>query len=239
MRGSIIIAVLESYNVVERQLKWFSGWLNKYKDWEFILVDDGSDPEIQSIPVPFNFTLLQTHDKRPWSQPCARNFGAKHARGEYLFFTDIDHIITEEAVQAVNNFKGDMLRFKRVPGVLNHFGEIIDSPEVLEEYGLRPDRRRPDEHYNTFAIRKSIFIDQLRGYDSKFCGKYGGDDTDFMNRYGVLHYAGQVERSVQSMVNIFVYPDPKFDKMEVFHSLRRKEIARREKAKRKKENKDG
>ena len=25
---------------------------------------------------------------------------------------------------------------------------------------------------------------RLGGYDTKFCGKYGGDDTDFSKRYG-------------------------------------------------------
>ena len=227
---SIIIACLQSYIVVREQMLHFKNILNGRHNWEFILVDDGSDPPIKPELVDYNFTLFQTHDKRPWTQPCARNFGAKHARGKYFFFTDIDHIITAEALDAVERFEGDMIKFKRIYGVLDYFGNIVTNADILEQYGKKPDHQSAGEHFNTFAIRREIF-EQMKGYDQKFCGKYGGDDTDFMRRYGELHYANpdKVARSWQSGIQLYVYPEPKADRKEIFHDIRRKIVADRRK----------
>jgi len=228
---SIIIAVLQSYVVVRQQMLHFQNILKGRDNWEFILVDDGSDPEIKPERVDYNFKLIRTHDKRPWTQPCARNLGAKHASGKYFFFTDIDHIITAEALDAVERFDGDMIKFKRTYGVLDDFGNITTEPEVLAKYGKKPDHQSAGEHYNTFGIRREIFED-MKGYDPKFCGKYGGDDTDFMRRYGKLHYAdpSKVKRSIQTGINLFVYPEPKADRMRIFHDIRHKIVEERKKS---------
>lgn len=223
MRCSIIIAVLESYEIVRRQMLYFSRWMHRYHDWEVIIVDDGSDPAIKICgDYGFRYNILQTNDTRPWTQPCARNIGANFARGEYLLMTDIDHILTEESVQALNNFTGDKMHFWREWGILDESGCVSTDLETLKEYGLKEEKvGRAGQHYNTFAIRKSIFC-ALGGYDPKFCGKYGGDDTDFSDRYAKLCYAGKAQRSIMNAAQIYVYPDPSRDVKRVFHGLRTK-----------------
>src|SRR5271166_1737227 len=99
-RMSLIVSVLESYEVVRRQLLHFNRIVPA--DCELILLDDGSDPSLEatcaSIHVSLAFTLRATRDHRPWTQPKARNIGATLARAERLLFFDIDHIVTEEVI---------------------------------------------------------------------------------------------------------------------------------------------
>lgn len=227
MKVSVIIAVLESYDAVKRQLIHFSRFFHLY-DCELIIADDGSNPPISekipmNISMPFPMRIFRTHDPRPWSQPCARNSAAfKYARGEYLLFTDIDHIITEEALAVCcKQFRGDKMHFPRQPGVLLENGNIATDAKTLTEYGCKPaETGKITSHANTFCMRSSIFS-ALNGYESRFCGKYGGDDTDLNNRYAALHRAGYVTRSIRGPL-IYVFPDPARDAKKIFHSLRTK-----------------
>jgi predicted glycosyltransferase involved in capsule biosynthesis len=254
MKCSIIIAVLESYEVVIRQIKHFSKFLTKepfLSSCELIIVDDGSRPTILGNIIKefsynwkdiycnvssiyrlfwfydmkelfgFNFILSETNDFRPWTQPLARNKGASIASGDYLYFTDIDHILTEESILSVINFKGDKMEFSRTWAILDEDGTIIRDRDVLIDYGCKEnDLNKTSSHCNTFAIKKEIF-NKLDGYDQKFCGKYGGDDVDFNKRYAELHYKGEIKSSEKGPL-IFVYPDPRRDKKKIFHSLRNK-----------------
>lgn len=225
MKVSVIIAVLDSQEVCRRQLLHFKN-MNLPWDVELIIVDDGSEPALEEYCAGAyeDAKFVATHDERYWSQPCARNEGAKHARGEFLLFTDIDHILTFEAINMVRNFDGDKLMFPRQWAILNEKGDLVDDFTTLKEYGL-PDAFLADEqlgagmHLNTFAIRKTIF-EKLNGYDEKYCGKYGGDDTDFAERYRQLHIAGEVKRHVMGPA-IGVYPDPRRDVKNIFHNLRK------------------
>ena len=75
MRVSIIIPVLNSHEIVRRQLLHFER-LGLPQDTELILVDDGSDPPIENtsrLPV----TIHCTGDARPWTWALARNTGAR------------------------------------------------------------------------------------------------------------------------------------------------------------------
>ncbi|MCK9441041.1 MAG: glycosyltransferase family 2 protein, partial [Methanothrix sp.] len=139
MRISYIVSVLDSFDVVRKQLILLSNILYKYEnDFEFILIDDGSNPlmidkifdfknecfdsleivneehsdkwcsDIFTIEgLGFPFRIVETYDKRPWTQPRGRNIGADIACGEWLLMTDIDHIISEEGLEDSYNFNGD------------------------------------------------------------------------------------------------------------------------------------
>ena len=250
IRVSLIIAVLNSHGVVRRQLFHFRKMnIDPYSsNYEIIIMDDGSDPGIYEYlcsisesanPLSYKnygassssspgdklgsvqvgmYHIIKTGDQRPWSQPCARNAGARIAQGKYLFMTDIDHIISREAFEAALMFEGDKMVFPREWAILDRHGRIRRDPDVLSSYGLI-NGKGVGSHANTFVMRKSIF-DKLGGYDEKFCGKYGGDDTDLARRYGELHYAGQCERSVTGPP-IYVYPEPRQDVKKIFHNLRR------------------
>jgi hypothetical protein len=219
--------VLESYNVVARQCRHFKSTIPD--EWEVILLDDGSQPP---IPVPAHrprrMTVVYTRNTAPWTQPIARNLGARLAGGRYLFFTDIDHIVTREAVEDVNRFEGSRMLFPRSFAVLDECGRVLRDPAALCTVGwnLEQDQRLETVgkiHQNTFAIRRDLFLNAMQGgYDESLCagGKYGGDDVEFNRRYAQLVAAGRAAPDVLGR-EIHVYPDPASNAE--FHSLVREE----------------
>ena len=171
---SIIIAVLNSHPVVIRQIRSWKK-MRLPKSVEFILVDDGSDP-----PLAFensglrNLRIFYTNDKRPWTQGLARNLGASKAFGEYFLFTDIDHILTREAIMDALSFEGDKMSFPRFFGYLDKRGNIVSDVESLLRFGLDPRRLRGKRklfagyHGNTYSISRRIF-EMIGGYNPAYC----------------------------------------------------------------------
>jgi predicted glycosyltransferase involved in capsule biosynthesis len=127
-----------------------------------------------------DFFLHFTHDRRPWTQPKARNIGARLARAEKLLFFDIDQIITSEVLWECLHYQGDKLHWFSWPGILDERGSIVTDKKILTEYGLRI--LVPTVHANSFMIRREIF-DRLGGYSERHCGKYGGHDIALNERY--------------------------------------------------------
>lgn len=236
---SIICPIYNSPVIFYEQLLYLSRILKGLdKDVEMIFVDDGSKQSLIDIYNKFiasnklifhknnvylnkryfdNFKILETKSKLAWNQPAARNLGAKHARGNYLLFFDIDHIITRGMVEDLFYFHGDMFRWCRRYAILKD-GKIYRKKEFLVREGLKPEINLNKKFgvSNIFGIKKEIF-DKLGGYDEQFCGRYGGDDTDFMKRFGYSGY--RMYTNKQNMHMMYVYPNPRISKK--FHDLHR------------------
>lgn len=225
---SIIFNVLESYEVVKNHVLYF-GKMPLPDNVEVIFVDDGSIPSIVEylmkeliIKLPKRVSIVETRDFRPWTQGMARNKGASVARGEYFLFSDIDHIVTEEIIQACLKFEGDKMEFGRRWGIFDGEGNIVTDAGVLMEYGLAIKLlNRVSKPFNIFLLKKEHFI-ALGGYEERYAGHYGGEDVNFANKYrDMLYNKGKAKRSVMGPL-MYVYPDPARDVKQVFHSLRRK-----------------
>jgi hypothetical protein len=215
---SLIVAVLQSHEVVRRQLLHLGRILST--ECELILVDDGSVPPLRetcdAVSKPFRFTLHATHDRRPWTQPRARNIGAGLAAAPRLLFFDIDHIVTREVIALALDYPGDKFHWVRRPGVLDEQGFPATDRDALLAHGLTDQTE--GVHANSFLIRRALF-ERLGGYDERFCGRYGGDDIDFNARYDRLVQGG-LARPAEVRGAGYFYPDPARVK-HLFHSLRR------------------
>ena len=170
MKVSIVNAILNSYEIARRQIFHYNK-IELPSDVEVIFVDDGSDPPLNfdNIDKTFNFELYFTNDTRPWTQPAARNFGAERAKGEYCIFTDIDHILSREAIEVARNATADVIRFKRHAGVLNEDGSFTQDWDVLKQYGYNRNRLRMPPHGNSYIFKKSLFL-ELGGVDTTYVG---------------------------------------------------------------------
>jgi len=227
MRFSIVIPVLNSHEVVRRQLLHFER-SGLPADTELILVDDGSDPPIEntsSLPV----KILRTNDKRAWTWPLARNAGARLAQGEYLLMYDLDHIVTRELMDFVMETTYPRIQFKREFGVLDENGVLTQDRKVLADYGLLPrSSLRVESHHNSFAMKRDLFW-ELGGYaEDRVERSYPqGEDTLFWQRW--LNYMARTESPrCDDPPTLFVFPtgrwcgDVDFNPHGLFHNLSRK-----------------
>lgn len=232
MHISIVIAVLNSHKVLARQIRHFKK-IDLRDDIEIIIMDDGSNPPLKVNSGGRNIKVYQTNDKRPWTQGLARNKGAKIAQGKYLFFTDIDHIITKEAIDVVRNFNGDRMIFPRYFGIFDRYGNILTDEKTLVDFGLKNKYVRRGlsggHHGNTYAIKKTIF-EELNGYDRKYCDsgfhvgkKFMSEERDFNRRFSRKYRDTNGPK-------IYVYPIGKFqvngdeNPRNLFHNLSREQV---------------
>ena len=98
-------------------------------DTEIIVVDDGSTGDTVAAAAPTSARVLRLADNA--GPAAARNHGARHARGEILFFVDADVIVAPGAVQHVTRvLSGD-------PTIAAVFGSYDASPRsqgVVSQY---------------------------------------------------------------------------------------------------------
>lgn len=213
---SIVISVYNSHEIVRRQLIHLKR-LNL--PVEIIIVDDNSTPPIEGAAI-------RTNNKLAWTQGLGRNLGAKIAKGEYLFMTDIDHIISKEAIEDALKFNGNRMIFRRQVAVLDENGDIKQDKETLSKWGFEGTKLDASVHGNTFVIKKSIF-DELGGYDPNTCESglhpvaRKGDDCYFNTKWN--HRFRGVQLAVGR--DIYMFPIGRFNKtgnlnpMGLFHNL--------------------
>lgn len=169
--------------------------INRYpaeirQNLQVIVVDDCSafdaraEKVIESGQAQFkvdSFKLYRILTDLRWNWLQCRNLGAKEADGEWLFLTDIDHIVPVETMQYLHDntmgkvFKGDRFyTFDRV-------NYALKTPlEKMEKYKPHP---------NTYFMSKKLYW-KIGGYDEVFAGNYG---TDGMYRRRCLDEGRQVQ----------------------------------------------
>jgi glycosyltransferase involved in cell wall biosynthesis len=184
MRLSIVTAVLNSHEVVRRQILHYAAM--DLPEVEIIFVDDGSTPPLQDDYGLANLTIFATNDFRPWTHVTARNTGAKIAKGDYLLLTDIDHIVSRQLIDDCLAFTGDILHFRREFGVLMEDGAFTQDHDILISYGVQPGRlhdgsRRVSPHGNSFCIKRELFW-ELGGMPAKEADHYPNREDGKLKR---------------------------------------------------------
>jgi hypothetical protein len=227
MKLSIIIPVLNSHEILRRQFLYLEK-IGVPDDTEIIIVDDGSEPPLfcsSRLPV----RILKTNDKRQWTWALARNAGARIARGDYFLFTDIDHILTREAIDTAREFGGVRMGLSREFGVLLEDGTLTQDREVLEEYGLLKSIGLKIGHLpNNFCMKKTLF-EELGGYREDLIGRPypQGEDNQFFKKWKVYMRENKAE-GYSTCPRIYMFPngyfcgDVDFNPKGLFHKLSRK-----------------
>ena len=238
MQVSVIIPILNSHEVVRRQILHFEK-MNLPDDVEVIMVDDGSTPPIEVTTTLKNFKLIHTNDFRAWTWPLARNRGAKEAQGTYFIMADLDHIITRDFIDCVLSFTGDHIRINREFAVLDERGTLTQDHEVLKEYGIT--QKRLDDrgvkltpHRNQFAIHRDLYW-KLGGFREDRIGlPYPQrEDGDFNKKWQQLYTKGEI-KDFDDVVGykyrpvLYMFPNGKYcgdvdhNPFGLFHTLSRK-----------------
>lgn len=230
MKISIVTPVLNSHEVVRRQLLYMDKFLQD--DTEVIIVDDGSEPALKNTSTNPNVTILYTNDHRPWTWALALNKGIRHAKGEFIVIIGIDHFVSPALLDCVRNFPSERLGFVREFGVITEQGEFTQNKEVLAEYGLNRKKLRKGvklgTHNGIFAIRKDVW-DKLGGYREDLVDRPypQGEERDFKKVWG--RYAADKDFPTVDRPTVYMFPcgyhcngDVDYDKFGLFHKLSRK-----------------
>jgi glycosyltransferase involved in cell wall biosynthesis len=229
MKLSIVIAVLNSHEIVRRQILHYEK-MNVPDGVEILFIDDGSDPPLRSDTKLKNFAIYATNDFRPWTVELARNFGIKRARGEYVLITDIDYIIPLSCIESAFSLKEDKSSIRREFGVLDENGNFTQNRAVLKSWGLIRNSVRMSPHPNNFIMRKETF--GLVGLfdESRVNRPYPiGADAEFKRRWTRFHEKGLVTlRDNDLRPTIYMFPNGQFcgdvdyNPFDLFHTLTRK-----------------
>jgi glycosyltransferase involved in cell wall biosynthesis len=150
----------------------------KYKNWEIIIVDDGSTDEgtIEKLKEINNISVA-IYFQQNKGVSAARNLGASKAQGEFLLFLDGDDKIEKEYLQlAINAFcLNDKLNY--VYCDLQEFGET-NNYRSLELLNIKKILLYNQTHVSAI-LKKSLWI-ASNGFDESF--KKGWEDWDFIIR---------------------------------------------------------
>jgi len=164
-----------------------------FRDWELILVDDGSTDGSNEFLAGFadgkRIRFVQALHR---GVGAARNAGIRAARGQYIAFLDNDAIPDHDWLGEVVGFfeahsecgaLASLVFFADRPGVINSAGSVLN--EMAHGTGvcmheLLPFAKFPtDIMYatgNGMAIRRTV-LEQIGGFDEGFL-YYGHDDSD-------------------------------------------------------------
>lgn len=230
---SIIIPVLNSHEVVRRQVLYFEK-MGIPDDVEIIFVDDGSTPPIK-VQTTLPMTVYHTNDFRDWTWPLARNAGARIANGDYFIMADLDHIISKELIETARKFDGDFIRIRREFAVLDEEGNLTQDHDVLTAYGLPADRDiKFTPHRNQFVIHKNLYW-KMGGFREDRIGlPYPQrEDGDFAKKWRLLFEAGEIRDfdvmyGYENRPVLYMFPNGKYcgdvdhNPFGLFHKLSRK-----------------
>ena len=167
----LLTVVIPVYNV-ERYLKRCieSVLAQEWKDYEIILVDDGSTDHSPQICDDYvkAYDFISVIHKENGGLSEARNTGISHAKGEYVYFPDSDDWIEPDTFMALaevlESQKFDIISFNR-EFVKGEEDAIVSEPEVTQVFEGKDAFVQCLKHSyitgfaNDKIYRKSLFID--------------------------------------------------------------------------------
>jgi len=167
MRISIIVPVYNNATDLPECLAALMG--SNCPSFEIIVVDDGSTDATPIVADRMGVKVIRLRENA--GVAAARNCGARHARGEILFFVDADVVVAPGAVERVVKVFEDNLELSAVFGsydaqprargivsqyrnLLHHFGHQNGNPEASTFWA------------GCGAVRRSAF-QEIGGFDAK------------------------------------------------------------------------
>ena len=162
--------LMPAYNTVA-YIKWAiqSVQAQTYKNWELIIVDDGStDGTLELAQV------LQKKDKRIQVYSNGKNMGinktrqhtAKYAKGQFWGHLDSDDMLERWAVEEV------LYTFNKKPEVMLVYTDHVqvNRKNEVESYSSSPtfDRQKLHQHgWRHFGVLRTEVLKQIQGYNDK------------------------------------------------------------------------
>ena len=190
------------------------------KSFEVIMIDDGSTDKSQNIIKAYNYPGLQLFFLPKNSGPsAARNVGLKKAKGEYVFFLDVDDTIAENTLTTMysvaNENECDMVfcDHKHIENAQNQRNNIFNYPADrafgVSDFKESMWKRFHDPFNNEIKIgdkgrliRRSIIKNNNILFDEKL--RYMEDE---IFQWCVLAFIGSARYVRKQLYSHYVYPN--------------------------------
>lgn len=127
--------IVPNYNKAEYIEECINSILNQtYKNYEIIMIDDGSTDNSVEVINKFNINLLKTNRLQAGG---ARNLGLKQATGDYIIFLDSDDYLScDDVLEKLTNIIVDediiFLNYSK-----NTYGDIKEVIEEKEDIAIK------------------------------------------------------------------------------------------------------
>jgi glycosyltransferase involved in cell wall biosynthesis len=130
---SIIIPTYNRANVIENTIQ--SVLKQTFQNFELIIVDDGSTDNTEEVVKPFLSEKIRYFKIQNSERGFARNFGAKQAKGEWLYFLDSDDILYPNHLITASEI------ISKYPIKVFHLAyEVLLNNKVIEKkINIKPD----------------------------------------------------------------------------------------------------
>ena len=192
MKYSIIVPVYNRPDEVDELLQSLCD--QKVKDFEVLIVEDGSQRDCKAVVEKYHDRLDVKYFMKPNSGPGqSRNYGAERANGEWLIILDSDVVLPEGYLQAVDSSLSSLLS-PRTSEIVAFGGPDAAHPDFspvqkaisysmtsfFTTGGIRGGKAKLDKFYPrsfNMGIRRDVY-QQLGGFTKmRF-----GEDIDFSYR---------------------------------------------------------
>lgn len=125
-----------------------------YKNWELLLVDDGSPDASGALCDAYakKYNRIHAIHQKNRGQAAARNSGICSARGDYLYFVDADDYIAPTTLQVLLDYA--------LPGnvdIVMHGHYYVQAEEIKNSTDWQPST-------NTEEIRDAILVDRIPNF---------------------------------------------------------------------------
>jgi len=166
---------------------------------EILVVDDASSDETPTVASQLGVTVLRLPKNS--GPAAARNYGARHVRGDILFFVDADVVIAPGAIERVLN------AFASQPDLIAVFGSYDAHPRAEEWISQYRNllhhfvHQTGNPHASTFwagcgAIRRTVFL-ALGGFDEKRFPRASIEDIELGYRLRDAGYRIFLDKALQ------------------------------------------
>jgi glycosyltransferase involved in cell wall biosynthesis len=149
-----------------------------YKDFELIVVDDGSDDDTRKVLEPFIDDIRYYYQENSGGPAKPRNVGIEHAKGKYISFFDSDDLMLpkklEYAVKFMEAHPSIVLSFTNF-FVCSENGELYDGTQ-LDKYNYFMNIPRTEVQKDCFILSgddvfEGLFFENFIGTSSVLASK--------------------------------------------------------------------